>query len=451
MEIQVFSIKEELYSSIEKACKDLNAVQSNKEFTFKIPSERLKDKFFLEKRDRYYSIDVFSWLEKYRQQENIENQLVILVVDGYLESKKLGNLFGTVRAEEGLAVFTVADFSQFVNDIVRFCRYYLVRYALSFLSPTIKSHEDPNRKDCVFHKKMNKRELRDSLDSGHICQSCYDQLRPQLNTEINSSIQEMLKLVSNQHSYSIVIKGGGVKGLAFAGALLELEKYFSFDTFAGTSAGAIAAVLMGAGYKPSELLKILNEKNFNEFKDASFFKGIWNFLKTRGFYTGVTIENWISQLLKNKLPEILQEVKMENLPTHTIIYSSRINDGTLIFDSKRQRKETLAAFATRCSMSIPYFFSPKLVDGVRVYDGGIRNNFPLRVFIDEYPNKPVIGLYLIDDTKKGGLVIEEIKDIAVNGEEISIVQSNLDKVVLIDSRPIKTTDFNLTPNSAYFR
>jgi predicted acylesterase/phospholipase RssA len=450
MEIQIFSIKKELYKDIEKACNDLNSVQSEKEFTFKTPPERLKDKFFLEKRDEYSSSIVFEWLRNYKLQEKKTNQLIILVVDGYLKSDKLSNLFGTVSANEGLAIFTVADFSQFVNDIVRFCRYYFVRYALSFLEPSVKTHNDPKRKECIFHKKMDKRELRDSLYSGHICQPCYDQLRPKLNTEISNSIKEMLLLVSNQHPYSVVIKGGGVKGLAFAGALLELENYFSFDTFAGTSAGAITAVLLGAGYKPVELLEILDKKDFNEFKDASLFKGILNFIKTRGFYPGDEIEKWITQLISAKLPEILNDITMEDLPTHTIVYSSRIKDGTLIFDSKKQRKETHVAFATRCSMSIPYFFSPKLIDGVRVYDGGTRNNFPLKLFLESYPNRPVIGLYLINGTKKGGFVVGELKDIAIDGEEIPIVQNNLDKVVVIDPRPIKTTDFNLTQKKKEF-
>jgi predicted acylesterase/phospholipase RssA len=39
-----------------------------------------------------------------------------------------------------------------------------------------------------------------------------------------------------------------VKGLAYVGAIKELEKYYKFDRFIGTSAGAIAAVLLGAGY-----------------------------------------------------------------------------------------------------------------------------------------------------------------------------------------------------------
>lgn len=265
----------------------------------------------------------------------------------------------------------------FVHDIVRFCRYYLVRYAISFLEPTIKSHKDESRKDCIFHFKENKNEIKLSLDSGHICEICRDKLRPKLTDEINDAITQMLLVVSNQHPFSIVIKGGGVKGLAFAGALLELENYFSFDTFAGTSAGAIASVLLGAGYKPSELLDFLSKKYFNDFKDATFLKAIINFFRKGGKYPGDEIENWINILLKKKIPEKLNEIALEDLPSHTIVYSSRIKDGTLTFDSKREHKDTHAAFAARCSMSIPGFFIPKLVDGIKVYDGGLRNNFPL--------------------------------------------------------------------------
>ena len=470
MEIQVFSIKNELYPSIEKACKDLNDIQKDKEFTFKSPPERLKDKFFLEKREEYHSATVFDWLKAYRQQEKKDNQLIILLVDGYLKSNKLGNLFGTVSAEDGLAVFTVIDFSQFVNDIIRFCRYYLVRYALSFLEPTIKSHNDPSRKECIFHKKINKIELRDSLYSGHICQTCYDQLRPKLNTEISNSIKEMLLLVSNQHPFSIVIKGGGVKGLAFAGALLELENYFSFDTFAGTSAGAITAVLLGAGYKPNELLEILRNKQFKDFKDASLVGSWKNLIRKGGLYPGIEFENWLRGLLKIKI-EQESKISISDLPYHTILYATKMDEGAITFDSKKSRVESSATFAARCSMSIPFFFIPKTIDDEEVVDGGVRNNFPLLKFWKQYPNNQAktIALYLtnskgeisttfttklkkavinfiisiIPGLNKNLTIVGQLINVVTDGEEKRIVDENKECVVIIDPSPIKTTDFNL--------
>src|SRR5277367_2615595 len=54
--------------------------------------------------------------------------------------------------------------------------------------------------------------------------------------------------------YDLVFKGGGAKGMAFAGAL-QVFKDAGHDhrRVVGTSAGAITAMLTGAGYTPAEL------------------------------------------------------------------------------------------------------------------------------------------------------------------------------------------------------
>lgn len=442
--IEILSIKPELYSNIQRACDMLNKVQSD--FNFYIPSKTLREKLYIQRREKYLSTDIWQWLDNYKNEAKGHRPFIVVVVDGFLSSPVLQNLFGSASAEKGYAVFTIYNLPNFINDITRYCRYYFVRYAIGFVEPDLKSHDDPDRKRCLFHKKINKTELEFSLNEGYLCENCKDTLRPKLTNEIYSSIEQLIAVVTNQKPYSLVIKGGGVKGLAFAGALLELEKYFSFDTFAGTSAGAIAAILLGAGYKPNELLEILEKKDFKEFMDASILKGIINFIRTRGFYPGDDIENWINSLLKKKLFSNFDdaEVELQHLPFHTIVYSARVKTGTLIFDSINKRKDTHASFATRCSMSIPYFFSPKTVDGVRVYDGGLRNNFPLKLFKETYPEKLTIGLYLVSGSKKGGLVIGELANIAIDGEEVPIIMDNLDSVVVIDPRPIKTTDFNLS-------
>jgi predicted acylesterase/phospholipase RssA len=301
----------------------------------------------------------------------------------------------------------------------------------------------------VFHYKRVKSEIVLSLDSGHICDSCREKLQPSLTNEIDEAVKKLLLLVSDQHPYSIILKGGGVKGLAFAGALLELENHFSFNAFAGTSAGAIAAVLLGAGYKPSELLIELSQKNFSDFKDASCVGAIINFISKRGLYPGDEIEKWISALLKNRIKKI-NEIQLSDLMTQTIVYASRIKDGTLVFDSQGVRKEIRAAYAARCSMSIPYYFIPKYIDGVRVFDGGLRNNFPLKRFIEDNKKKPFIGLYLKSNAEKSAFIFSDLFNTAIDGEEMQVVDANIDKVVVIDTQPIGTTDFELSDTKKKF-
>ncbi len=61
--------------------------------------------------------------------------------------------------------------------------------------------------------------------------------------------------------YDIVMEGGGAKGIVFVGALQEFEKRgHTFDRMLGTSAGAISATLLAAGYSSTEMVEALKEE-----------------------------------------------------------------------------------------------------------------------------------------------------------------------------------------------
>ncbi|MDR3678432.1 MAG: patatin-like phospholipase family protein [Flavipsychrobacter sp.] len=441
--IEILTISLDLIKSVSAACESLNKVQT--EFHFSLAEHDLREKLYPYKREKYVSNDVFKWLIEYKAEAKGHRPFIILIVNGYLSSNRWEDIFGT-RSENGeFAVFTTYNFNQFVNDRVRYCRYYLVRYALSFLQPELKSHNEKENKDCIFHFKEKKYELLLSLASGHICDSCRAKLQPRLTIGINEAINKLLLVVSNQHSYAIILKGGGVKGLAFAGALLELEQHFSFTAYAG----AIAAVLLGAGYTPAELLIELSSKNFNDFKDAGVLQMLANLFSKGGLYPGNEIESWISQLIKKKIKKE-NEVVLADIPVEITLYASRVKDGTIKFESHGDRKTAHAAYAARCSMSIPIYFTCKKEDGIKVYDGGLRNNFPLKRFIEDNPEKPFIGLYLKSTTKRSWSVLNELFNLSVDGEEMDFVDRNLDKIVKIDTTPIKTTDFKLTSDKKKF-
>jgi len=61
--------------------------------------------------------------------------------------------------------------------------------------------------------------------------------------------------------YDLVFEGGGAKGMVFVGAMqvFEEEKH-TFDRLLGTSAGAITATLLAAGYSSKEMLAALAEQ-----------------------------------------------------------------------------------------------------------------------------------------------------------------------------------------------
>lgn len=63
---------------------------------------------------------------------------------------------------------------------------------------------------------------------------------------------------------NLVMEGGGIRGIAYGGALTELQKQNvlpGIKRVGGTSAGAIQAMLLALGYSPEEITAITYQTN----------------------------------------------------------------------------------------------------------------------------------------------------------------------------------------------
>ena len=252
---------------------------------------------------------------------------------------------------------------------------------------------------------------------------------------------------------ALVMKGGGIKGLAYVGALEILQDYHEFDWYSGTSAGAIAALLLGSGHNVTELNEILASKNFGDFKDANLFQMIKNLIVEKGLYKADTFVEWIDGILSEKL-ESPVAVRLQDLPKRTTVYASRKDKKALIFDSHVEAsKSQSASFAARCSMSIPYMFTPQSSEGMRVVDGGTQNNFPVDEILESKQDSNFIGLYLGDEVykhKRKGLLLFDLIGIFTEATDPDILRKFKDKIVVIDPSPISTMQFKLSPEEKEF-
>src|SRR5947208_17056802 len=61
---------------------------------------------------------------------------------------------------------------------------------------------------------------------------------------------------------NLVFQGGGVRGVAYAGALQALPPNYKLHTVAGASAGAIVAALVGIGKTATQIRDLLSEDEF---------------------------------------------------------------------------------------------------------------------------------------------------------------------------------------------
>jgi predicted acylesterase/phospholipase RssA len=240
------------------------------------------------------------------------------------------------------------------------------------------------------------------------------------------------------------MKGGGIKGLAYVGALDVLSQRYQFNWFIGTSAGAIAAVLLGAGFRTQELEEILKSKDFGDFFDAKWYQQPLNLMFYKGLHKADTLTEWLDTLIATKLA-LHRRPKLSDLPLRVTVYASQRFRDALEFD--RETNDVYASYAAHCSMSIPYVFIPQSNQGFFAFDGGIRHNYPVEVLLREHPGTPFISLYL------GPEVYEPVKETTVIGVLLSIITEAADAetiekyreyTVIIDPHPIGTLDFTLS-------
>lgn len=186
--VEVVSIGVDEYNTIASVIELLNVVQS--EFVFSIPPIRLRDEGISFKLKEYTTREVFNWLEDYRKRAKGNRPYLVAVVPGMLSSAKLANLFGSHKAEMGLAVITTNDILHFVDSKQAYIAYYLTRYALSFINDKMKSHEDSRA--CYFDKKIRKADIKKSLAAGgSLCDPCTRELNENFNTETSAAFQQM--------------------------------------------------------------------------------------------------------------------------------------------------------------------------------------------------------------------------------------------------------------------
>ncbi len=220
---------------------------------------------------------------------------------------------------------------------------------------------------------------------------------------------------------NLVFEGGGVKGIAYVGTMKVLEKEGILGKIVrvgGTSAGSINAVLFAAGFSNQETLNILNDLDFNKFKDDSW--GVMrdmNRLKDEyGWYKGDFFREWIGALLKKKTGS--SDVTFKALEEYSgkalYVYASNLSTKFGEVYSPEHSPRMRVVDAVRRSMSIPLFFRAIRDDrGDVIVDGGAINNYPVKLFDREK--------YLEDSSLKRipGYYEEENKRLAVRSPKSS--------------------------------
>ncbi len=248
--------------------------------------------------------------------------------------------------------------------------------------------------------------------------------------------------------YDLVFEGGGAKGMVFVGAMQEFEaRGHTYKRLLGTSAGAITAALLAAGYTSGEMQRALAE----EVNGRSVFTGFmaqpgpyqkaevlksttlaylyslklsrieklladrvvpwfasrlaspYSFLEFGGWYSADHFVEWLRQRLDSDqnqgTPRQYSRLTLAQFFAATrndlSVVASDTTAGAMLVLNHRTAPDVPLVWAVRMSMSIPLVWQEVVwqpawgqyqgrdMTGHAIVDGGLLSNFPIELFLSK--------------------------------------------------------------------
>jgi len=264
----------------------------------------------------------------------------------------------------------------------------------------------------------------------------------------NENILQKKLFINPKNIDTIVLSGGGVKGLYFIGVLKKLEDLNiiqNVNTFAGTSIGAFFSTVFAMGYTSKELADFIFLLKLNKIKNPSMN----NFFHFFGIDDGNNIEIVLENMFKLKgfnknttFLEFYNKTKKDIILTGVCI-----NDKKCYYFSHKTYPNMSIIKAIRISCSIPIYFNPVKFDNRYWVDGAVINNYP----IDLFKNKlhKTLGFYLTNKIEPSDInnLEDYLSNIVLsfsNGLDSRSVNGFENNTIIIKSEKISLLDTNLT-------
>jgi NTE family protein len=299
--------------------------------------------------------------------------------------------------------------------------------------------------------------------------------------------------MAEQFDADLVLEGGGVKGIALAGAITVLdERGYRFHQVAGTSAGSIVGALVAAGTSGERLREMMETINYTRFQDPPFLGRLGplgvaaQVLLNKGWCRGDYARSWLQEMLDERRVRTFADLRLDDPATDSAIrnqagrnyrfvtMASDVTNGRLVqlpwdYPARFQvdPDTTPVVDAVRASMAIPYFFTPARLpdhvsgESVWMVDGGMLSNFPVSVFDrtdGAEPRWPTFGIKL--SSRPGDTRLNDVRGIVTLSKAMLTTMTgfydrmHIDRAevaartIFVDTFGIKATDFGLTAATA---
>ncbi|XP_072046282.1 uncharacterized protein [Amphiura filiformis] len=207
---------------------------------------------------------------------------------------------------------------------------------------------------------------------------------------------------------NIAFEGGGSKGTAHIGAVRVLEEigvWKNLKRFAGTSAGAMVAMCGALGYDSHEMEQKMADGGPSKNATCKYLAFLPNMLTHYGWHPGKKMEKWIGEVLKEKLgnANATFEDLYKKYNRELCVVVSNVNQLDCLYCHVKTTPCMKIKEAVRMSISIPGVLFPVKHKDQYFVDGGLINNYPIRVFDGWYLSMKPQDNFLIRIPEFGNL------------------------------------------------
>lgn len=183
----------------------------------------------------------------------------------------------------------------------------------------------------------------------------------------------------------VALSGGGIRGVAHAGALKAFEENgIKIDAIGGTSSGSLVAVLYAMGYTPYYIYMLFKRyaQELVAVDTTPIINTVSSFLTNKkfqiyGFNSGEAIEKAYNEIALRKGVRYMSDIKMPIVIPAVDVKTSK----EYVFTNKRNKSMYISDIpvgtAVRASSSFPGVFCPCVYKEFRFLDGGILDNIPV--------------------------------------------------------------------------
>lgn len=206
----------------------------------------------------------------------------------------------------------------------------------------------------------------------------------------------------------LVLSGGGASGLCHIGVLKALEENnIPVDYICGTSIGGLIGAYYAAGYSPKDMELLVKSYFFQNVTRGDVPVKYEYMVKKRNDYCAwVTLKyNFNDNYLKNLPTNVINSVPIDYylMETFTGLSNHFRNNFDSLFIPFRcvaadieDKKSVIfkngdLPSAIRASMSYPFYLRPISIDGKLMFDGGLYNNFPTNIMMNDFNPDFIIG------------------------------------------------------------